>query len=97
MNCLWTKRGRKALWVTGRPQGEGKEAVQYDMTRPPSFVGVKYTAPLLTASAAGAMDRLLKASPNPLHQKSRDGKGRWMDVRGKTNRGWWSAVFGGLF
>ena len=42
----------------------------------------------------GAMDRLLRASPNPLHQKSRDGKGRWMDVRGRTNRGWWSAVLG---
>jgi len=53
MNCLYTRRGRAPLWVTGRPQ-QSLPAVKFDMDAPPSFEGVTYVAKFLTSKVPGA-------------------------------------------
>lgn len=59
LNCLWTQRGRKPLWVTGRPQGP-HPSVAYNTKVPPVWHRqVAYVDQLMTASSPGALFPLL--------------------------------------
>ena len=65
LNCLYTRRGREPVWVTGRPlpqtkSGQAALAVQYDTAKRPRWPRqVVYVAPLHTASTPGALDGVL--------------------------------------
>mmetsp|Transcript_899 Transcript_899/g.3137 ORF Transcript_899/g.3137 Transcript_899/m.3137 type:complete len:300 (+) Transcript_899:89-988(+) len=63
LNCLYTRQGKKPVWITGRPQ-RGEPVVK--LLKPsvnPNFMGVQYIDKFLTSNETGVMVRGMRKLP----------------------------------